>query len=120
MQWEAPWMPTAAYDSCLLPEQETPLVIGTTWCLWSRDSSRWIHQNPRLFASIGRASGRNENRQDRRSDYYWHAWTKDEEEQWGWNFSEKAGALGMPRASADYNTSEETKQTEGMEEAGWR
>jgi len=27
MQWEAPLMPTSAYDPCLLREQETPLVI---------------------------------------------------------------------------------------------
>jgi len=26
-------MPTAAYDPCLLREQETPLVIGKTWSL---------------------------------------------------------------------------------------
>ena len=28
MHWEAPSMPTAAYDPGLLREQETPLVIG--------------------------------------------------------------------------------------------
>jgi len=33
MWWEAPSMPTAAYDPRLLPEQETPLMIGKTWFL---------------------------------------------------------------------------------------
>jgi len=33
MRWEAPSMQTAAYDPCLLPEQETSLVIGKTWFL---------------------------------------------------------------------------------------
>jgi len=31
MRCEAPSMPTAAYDSCLLREQETPLEIGKDW-----------------------------------------------------------------------------------------
>ena len=31
MRWEAPSMPTSAYDPGLLREQETPLVIG--WIL---------------------------------------------------------------------------------------
>ena len=33
MQWEAPSMPTSAYDPALLREQETPLVIGKNWFL---------------------------------------------------------------------------------------
>jgi len=33
MWWEAPSMPTAAYDTRLLLDQETPLVIGKTWFL---------------------------------------------------------------------------------------
>jgi len=33
MRWEAPSMPTAAYDPRLLPEQDTPLMIGKTWFL---------------------------------------------------------------------------------------
>jgi len=33
MQWEAPLMPTAAYDPRLVPEQETSLVIKKTWFL---------------------------------------------------------------------------------------
>jgi len=30
---EEPSMPTAVYDPHLIPEQETPLVIGKTWFL---------------------------------------------------------------------------------------
>jgi len=60
MLWEAPSMPTSAYDPGLLREQETPLAIGKTWP-GPRDSSRWFRQNPRLVAGMGRASGRNEN-----------------------------------------------------------
>ena len=33
MQWEAPLMPTAAYDPRLLREQDTPLEIGKKWFL---------------------------------------------------------------------------------------
>jgi len=33
MRWEAPSMPTSAYDPGLLHEQETPLVIGKNWFL---------------------------------------------------------------------------------------
>jgi hypothetical protein len=33
MRWEAPSMPTAAYDPRLLREQETPLAIGKNWFL---------------------------------------------------------------------------------------
>jgi len=33
MRWEAPSMPTSAYDPGLLREQETPLVIGKNWFL---------------------------------------------------------------------------------------
>ena len=33
MWWEAPSMPTAAYDPRLLHEQETPLEIGKDWFL---------------------------------------------------------------------------------------
>ena len=33
MRWEAPSIPTSAYDPSLLREQETPLVIGKNWFL---------------------------------------------------------------------------------------
>jgi len=33
MQWEAPSTPTNTYDSGLLREQETPLVIKKNWYL---------------------------------------------------------------------------------------
>ena len=36
MRWEAPSMPTAAYDPGLLREKETPLVIGKNWFLDKR------------------------------------------------------------------------------------
>ena len=69
MRWEAPWMPTSAHDPGLLREQETPIVIGKKFVPGPRDSSRWFHQNPRLVTGMGRASGRNENHDDGRSDY---------------------------------------------------
>jgi len=46
-------MPTAAYDPRFFPEQETPLVIGT-----SCDSSMWFRQNSKLVTNMGGASGR--------------------------------------------------------------
>ena len=67
-QWEASSMPTAAYEPGLFREQETPLVIGKELVPGPRDSSRWFRQNPRLVAGMGRASGRNENHHDGRSD----------------------------------------------------
>jgi len=33
MQWDAPSVPTAAYDPHLVPAQKTPVVIGKTWFL---------------------------------------------------------------------------------------
>ena len=33
MRWEAPSMPTAAYDPRLLREQEMPLEVGKDWFL---------------------------------------------------------------------------------------
>jgi len=60
-------MPMAASDPGLLRKQETTsdrkeVVPGP------RDSSRWFCQNPRLVTGVGRASRRNENHHDGRSD----------------------------------------------------
>jgi len=57
MRWEAPSMPTSAYDPAGLHcEQETPLVMKKDLVPGPRDSSRWFRQNPRLVAGMGRAS----------------------------------------------------------------
>jgi len=62
-------MPPAAYDPGLLREQETPLVIEKNWFLDQEIPAGGFVKNPRLVAGMGRASGRNENHHDGRSDY---------------------------------------------------
>ena len=61
-------MPTTIYDPGLLREQETPLVKGKNWFL---DQMIPGGGNVRiqLVAGMGKASGRNENHHDGRSDY---------------------------------------------------
>jgi len=58
---------------------------------------------------MGRASGRNENRHDGRSDYMPGPRTRIDNHQRGMELSKKAGVLGRPRASADYYHSERDK-----------
>jgi len=53
-----------------------------------------------------RASGRNENHHDGRSDYMPGPRTRMDNHYRRMEFPEKAGGLGRPRASADYNYSE--------------
>ena len=51
---------------------------------------------------MGRASGRNKNHHDGKSDYMPGPRTR----MWGMELKEKAGMKGRPRASADYNYQE--------------
>ena len=69
-----------------------------------RDYSRWFRQNPRLVAGMGRASGRNENHHDGRSDYMPGPKMRMDNYYWGIELSKKAGVLGRPQASADYTS----------------
>jgi len=55
---------------------------------------------------MGRASGRNENDHDGRSDYMPGPRTRMDNQWQGIELSKKAGVLERPRASADYNFSE--------------
>jgi len=62
-------MLTAAYDPGLLREQETPLVIGKNWFLDQEIPAGGFVRIQDSSQEMGRASGRNENHHDRRSDY---------------------------------------------------
>ena len=71
MWWEAPSMPTAAYDPHLLPEQDTPLMIGKTWFLDQEiPVGGFVRIQDSYEPRMGTASGRNENRHDGRSNKY--------------------------------------------------
>ena len=61
-------MLTAAYDPRLLPEQEIPLVIGKTRFKRFQQVISSEFKACRRYA-VGRASGRNKNSHDRRSNY---------------------------------------------------
>ena len=61
MRCEVASMPTTAYDPGLLREQDTAIVIKKNWFL--------DQKIPGLVAGMGRASGRNENHHEGRSDY---------------------------------------------------
>jgi len=69
MQWEAPSMPTAAYDPRLLHELETPLEIEKDWFLDQKIPAGGFVRILDSSQGMGRTSGRNENHHDRRSDH---------------------------------------------------
>jgi len=112
-------MPRTIYDPGLLREQETPLVKGKNWFL---DQMIPGGGNVRiqLVAGMGKASGRNENHHDGRSDYMPGPRTKMDNHQRGIELSKKAGVLGRLRQALITTIQKETKQTEELEEAGYR
>jgi len=123
MRWEEPSMPTAAYDPGLLREQETPLVIGKNWFL-ERYSSRWLRQNPRLVAGIGRASGRASGRNETITTKGLttcldpgRGWTITSKR---WNFLKKQECWEGHEQALITTIRKETKRTEELEEAGYR
>ena len=61
--WPLPFQHNKSLKRRNATSDRKKLVAGT------KDSSRWFRQNPRLVAGMGRASGRNENNHDGRSDY---------------------------------------------------
>ena len=62
-------MPTSAHDLALLREQETPIVIGKNWFLDQEIPAGGFVRIQDSSQVMGRASGRNENHHDGRSDY---------------------------------------------------
>ena len=111
MRWEAPSMPTAAYDPGLLREQERPLVLRKNWFLDQeipaggfvriQDSSQvWEEQvhETRIITTP-----------DKGFDYMPGPRTRMDNYQRGMELSNKTGVLGKPRASADYNYLERDK-----------
>ena len=102
-------MPTSAYNPGLFREQETPLVIGKNWFLDQeipavgfvriQDSSQvWEEQvdETRIITMEGLTTCLN-------PGLGWSITSG------AWIFLKKAGVLGRPRASADYNYSEKDK-----------
>jgi len=117
MRWEAPSMPTSAYDPGLLREQETPLVIGKIWFLDQeipaggfvriQDSSQvWEERvdEMRIIRTEGRTTC---------LDPGWE-WTVTSG---GWNFLKKQECWKGHEQALITTIRKETKRTEELEEA---
>ena len=120
MRWEAPSMPTAAYDPGLLREQETPLVIGKNWFLDQeipaggyvriQDSSQvWEERvdETRIITTEGLTTCLDPGR----------GWTITSG---GWNFLKKQECWEGHEQALITTIRKETKPTEELEEAGCR
>jgi len=120
MRWEAPSMPTSAYDPGLLREHEMPLVIGKNWFLDQeiqaggfvriQDSSQvWEERMEEtiIITTEGLTTCLDQGR----------GWTITSE---GWNFLKKQ-ECGKGHEQALITTiRKDTKRTEELEEAGYR
>jgi len=120
MQGEAPSMPTAAHDPGLLHEQETPLVIEKNWFLDQeipaggfvriQDSSQaWEERvdETRIITTEGLSTCLDPGR----------GWTITSG---GWNFLKKQECWEGHEQALISTIRKETKQTEELEEAGYR
>jgi len=120
MRWEAPSMPTAAYDPGLLREQETPLVIGKNWSMHQeipaggfvriQDSSQvWKEREDetRIITTEGLTTCLDPGR----------GWTITS---WGRIFLKKQECWEGHNQALITTIRKETKRTEELEEAGYR
>jgi len=120
MRWEAPSMPTAAYDPGLLREQKTPLKIGKDWFLDQKipaggfvriqDSSQvWEERvnETRIITTEGLTTCLDPGR----------GWTITSR---GWNFLKKQECWEGHEQVLIATIRKETKRTEELEEAGYR
>jgi len=120
MRWEAPSIPTAAYDPRLLREQETPLEIGKNWFLdhkilaggfvrTSNLSQVWEEQvdETRIIKTEGLTTCLDPGQ----------GWTINTG---GWNFLKKQECWKGHEQALVTTILKETKQTEELEEAGYR
>jgi len=120
MRWEAPSIPTAAYDPGLLREQETPLVIGKNWFLDQEipaggfvrilDTSQvWEERvdETRIITTKGLTTCLDPGR----------GWTITSG---GWNFLKIQECWEGHEQALITTIQKETKRTEELEEAGYR
>jgi len=120
MRWEAPSMPTAAYDPGLLREQERPLVLRKNWFLDQeipaggfvriQDSSQvWEERvdDTRIITTKGLTTCLHPGR----------GWTITSR---GWNFLQKQECWEGHEKALITTIRKETKRTEESEEAGFR
>jgi len=96
----------------LVPSDRKDLVPG------QRNSSRWFRQNPRLVAGKGRASGRNENYHDGRSDYMPGLRTRMDTTSGRWIFLKKQECWEGHEQALITTIRKETIRTQEFEEAG--
>ena len=120
MRWEAPSMPTSAYDPGLLCEQETSLVIGKTWFL-----DQVIPAGG--FVRIQDSSQVWEERVDETIIITTEGLTRclDPGRGWtitsgGWNFLKKQECWEGHKQALITTIRKETKRTEELEETGYR
>ena len=116
MRWEAPSMPTAAYDPRPLPEQETPTVVGKIWFLDQGGFDRiqdlsqvWEDRvdDTRIIATEGLTTCLDPGR----------GWTIISG---GWKFLKKQECWEGHKQALITTIRTETRQTEELEEAGYR
>jgi len=120
MRWEAPSMPTAAYDPGLFREQDTPLEVAKKWFLDQKipaggfvrilDSSQvWKQQvdETRIITTEGLSACLDPGR----------GWTITSG---GWNFLKKQECWEGHEPALIATIRKETKRTEELEEAGYR
>jgi len=120
MRWEAPSMPTSAYDPGLLREQETPLVIRRNWFLDQeipaggfvriQDSSQvWEERvdETRIITTECLNTCLDPGR----------GWTNTSRE---WNFQKKQECWEGHEQALITTIQKETKRKEELEEAGYR
>jgi len=120
MRWEAPSMPTSAYDPGLLREQETPLVIGKNWFL--------DQEIPACgFVRVQDTSQVWEKRVDEMRIFKTEGLTTylDPGRGWaitsgGWTFLKKQECWEGHEQALITTIQKETKRTEELEEAGYR
>ena len=120
MLWEAPSMPTSAYDPGLLCEQETPLAIGKNWFLDQEIPAGGfvrIHDSSQVWESEWKK------RESSRRKVCLHAWTQDEDGQslaGDGTFIKKHECWEGHEQALITTIRKETKRTEELEEAGYR
>ena len=119
MRWEAPSMPTSAYDPGLLREQETPLVIGKNWFLDQEIPAGG-------FVRIQESSQVWEERVDETRIITTEGLTTCLDPGRGWtiakggrNFRKKQGCWEGHEQALITTIRKETKQTEDLEDAGY-
>jgi len=120
MRWEAPSMPTAAYDSGLLREQETPLVIEKNWFLDQEiPAGGFVRIQDSLQVWEERVDNSTIITTECLTTYLdpGRGWTITSG---GWNFLRKQECCEGHEQALITTIRKETKRTEELEEVGYR